>query len=42
MGSKRRKDIKAAQNEILKVAKKLEADGEIALKVENEDDQLVN
>lgn len=42
MGSKRRKDIKAAQNEILKIAKKLESEGEIALKVENEDDQLVN
>lgn len=42
LGSKRRKDIKAAQNEILKAAKKLEAEGEITLKVESEDDQLVN
>src|SRR5690606_33124717 len=42
LGAKRRKDIKAAQNEILKAAKRLEADGEITLKVESEDDQLID
>lgn len=39
--AKRKRDIKAAQNEVLKVAKKLEAEGEITLKVQSEDDQLV-
>lgn len=42
LGSTRRKDVKAAQNEILKMAKKLEAEGQITLKVENEDDQLID
>ena len=39
--AKRKRDVNAAQNEVLKIAKKLEADGEITLKVLSEDDKLV-
>jgi len=41
MGPQRLRDVKAAQDEVLKTAKKLEADGAIILRTEGEDDRLI-
>lgn len=41
MGAQRFRDVKAAQDDVLRVAKRLEAEGAIILRTESEDDRLI-
>jgi len=42
MGPQRLRDVKAAQDEVLRTAKRLEAAGEIVLKARSEDDRMID